>query len=564
MSFRSKLLLTILSIVAATTAATLVIVQKTNADLHALAIDQIFTAETASFRARQQQPLDAATAQASSLAESVRLFAALEEGDNDIVYATAGDELRSAEFSFFRFTTPDGTLIPPPPDAITGPQGIDDSIRSQFRVGSRSVNAGSGPVQLGFITHGNSIYSVVSSAVALGDQVVGHLLIGQPVAGPPPHDGPSASNLSSALFVNGEVISRTLPPALLGELESWLGGRDLVSNPLQSGDVRVLQSESFRIDFLLLNPGSTFAPAYLVSLYSLAEFERRQRALNLRIVAIGCAGLLVATGAAIVIAGRLTRPVSELVEGTSAIRKGDYEVRVTRRSGDELGVLADSFNEMADGLALKERYRSVLQLVTDPTVADELLAGIVQLGGETREVTVVFCDIRGFTAMSQGMAPADVIALLNDHMSALTHIVQDHQGVVDKFVGDEIMILFGAPKSYGDDAIRAVRCAQAMIRRREEMNSVGPRSLAIGIGIATGQVLAGCMGSEKRLDYTVVGERVNLASRLCGQAAPMEIVIDEATRATFPPEFTTDPPESLSLKGFSGTVTAYRIRMSSL
>lgn len=548
------MLLAILAIVTATTGATLFIVQAANSELHALAVDQIFTAQVESFRARQQEPLDAATKEAKALAESVRLFAALEEGESEIIYATAVDELRGANFAFFRFTDAAGSLIPPPEGEAQGPPGIDEAIRAQIGPAAR---AGVGireneSVQLGFLLHEGVVYHIVSSAIAIPQKAAGSLLIGQLVPSPPAASEGNA--LFSGLLVDGRIVSQTIPAALLPSL-----AENLAATGMEDGPV-LLDSRPYRIDRHPLNPGSVFSHAYLVSLYSLTEFRQRQRDLTIRIVGIGAAGLVAASVAATIFAGRLARPVRDLVEGAESIRRGDFNVRVARRTGDELGTLADSFNEMASGLALKERYRSVLQLVTDPSVADELISGAVQLGGETREVSVVFCDIRGFTALSQGMPPAEVVALLNEHMSALTRVVQEHRGVVDKFVGDEIMILFGAPKSYGDDAARALRCAAEMIRCRREMNETAARPIAIGVGIASGPVLAGCMGSENRLDYTVVGERVNLASRLCGQAGPMEIVIDAATRAAQPAEFAASPAESLNLKGFTGSVAAHRIR----
>jgi class 3 adenylate cyclase len=251
--------------------------------------------------------------------------------------------------------------------------------------------------------------------------------------------------------------------------------------------------------------------------------------------------------------------VHDLVKGTDEIKRGNFDVQVPRSTSDELGRLADSFNEMAAGLRLKEKYRSVLQLVTDREVAEELMSGAVQLGGETREVSVIFCDVRGFTSISQDMNPADVVAMLNEHMSALTRVVHDHRGVVDKFVGDCIMTLFGAPKSFGRDAESAVRCAWRMIHARAALNDSTGRALRIGIGIASGPVLAGCMGSDRRLEYTVIGERVNLAARLCSAAGAMEIVIDESTRRQLPAGFEVEALEQLSLKGFSEKVTAYRV-----
>jgi len=225
-----------------------------------------------------------------------------------------------------------------------------------------------------------------------------------------------------------------------------------------------------------------------------------------------------------------------------------------------MGRLAASFNAMAEGLALKERYRSVLDVVADRRIADELVRGRLELGGEPREVTVVFCDIRGFTARTEGMPPGDVVQLLNEHMTALARVVHAHQGVVDKYMGDALMALFGAPRSTSADAANAVRAAWEMVQAREELNRRSGRPIQVGIGVATGLVVAGCMGSADRLSYTVVGERVTLAARLCAQAGPMEIVIDDATRRALGGEADADllPPQSL--KGFSAPVVAYRVR----
>src|SRR5439155_735991 len=135
------------------------------------------------------------------------------------------------------------------------------------------------------------------------------------------------------------------------------------------------------------------------------------------------------------------------------------------------------FNEMTAGLALKERYRSVLDLVADREVADDLIAGRLTLGGELREASVVFCDVRGFTALTERMEPGEVIALLNEHMTALTRVVYANGGVVDKFVGDQVIALFGVPRSTGHDAYAAVRAAREMIEARTTLNARAARAL---------------------------------------------------------------------------------------
>ena len=152
----------------------------------------------------------------------------------------------------------------------------------------------------------------------------------------------------------------------------------------------------------------------------------------------------------------------------------------------------------------------------------------------------------------------DVIDLLNEHMTALTAVAYEHGGMVDKFVGDLIMVLFGAPLSTGEDAIRAVQCALSMLRVRRELNQTSKHSIEMGVGIATGTVVAGCMGSDQRLSYTVLGTRVNLASRLCDIAQAGEVVMDEETWQEVRSLVQAQPMPPVRLKGFSEPVQPWR------
>jgi len=158
------------------------------------------------------------------------------------------------------------------------------------------------------------------------------------------------------------------------------------------------------------------------------------------------------------------------------------------------------------------------------------------------------------------MAPHQVITMMNTHMTAMTEIVHAHGGVVDKFVGDEIMVLFGVPVPGDDDVGQALRCARAMVARCRDMNAERDPPIEIGIGIAHGEMVAGCMGSEDRLNYTVLGDRVNLAARLCSQAKAMEIVVDEAVRDITGLDLPDSQRQTLPLKGFENPPAFYILR----
>jgi adenylate cyclase len=161
-------------------------------------------------------------------------------------------------------------------------------------------------------------------------------------------------------------------------------------------------------------------------------------------------------------------------------------------------------------------------------------------GGTLQRVTVLFSDIRGFTILSAGMTPADTMEMLNEYFDEMTRIIFAHQGTLDKFMGDGIMAIFGAPFSYGDDTDRAVLAAIDMIKRVRELNELaregGRRSFAVGIGINTGKAIVGNVGNLERMDYTVIGEMVNTAFRLTSAAKPNQILISKETRATIKAE----------------------------
>ena len=367
--------------------------------------------------------------------------------------------------------------------------------------------------------------------------------------------------IMSGVWVDGQIVSSTIPESKEGELAALMSSELQGEHTQDRGDLTLtVDGVRHRVIYRILNPESPFARAAQVNLYSLAVLDEEIDAIRFNALKLAGAAMLAAFGLVLFVSRGLSGPVSALTAATRDIAAGHYEVRVPVRTRDEVGLLGSAFNEMSAGLALRERYLSVLNAVADPAVASRLVHENAELGGRQKEVSVLFCDIRGFTALSEGLPAPTVIELLNRHMSALTSVAYEHGGTVDKFVGDQLMVLFGAPESRPDDAVRAVRCALAMRQARARLNQESSLPMEVGIGIATGQVVAGCMGSEKRLNYTVIGHRVNLAARLCGQAGAGQIVIDDATRARLPDtvEVTSLPP--VRLKGISEPVQSHAVQ----
>lgn len=297
----------------------------------------------------------------------------------------------------------------------------------------------------------------------------------------------------------------------------------------------------------------------LVAITSLAPLYAAESILFWRMVFVAAISLGVGLVMTLYLAHTLSRPIAEMTIAARAIQSGDYSVRVPVRDRGELGVLSQRFNEMGEGLALRDQYRSVLDVIADPEIAKELLAGKIDLTGRTLDVGILFCDIRGFTTLSENMDPHQVIEFLNCHMSLMTKVAYEHGGVVDKFVGDMIMVTFGAPKPSPNDAQRMAQCAQAMIQARRAANEASASPIRIGIGCAFGTVVAGCMGSEQRLGYTVLGAVVNLAARLCSIAPPMQVYIDTETN-TRNQDAVTVALEPLIVKGFSYPILAFALQ----
>jgi class 3 adenylate cyclase len=363
----------------------------------------------------------------------------------------------------------------------------------------------------------------------------------------------------SGIWIEGQIVSATIPDAKQSEL-AHLISQALETDNHASGDLTLsVDDRRYRVIYRILNPDSPFERAVQINLYSLAAVDEEIAAIRILSAEIAGLAMLVSLGLIILVSRNLSGPVSTLTTATHQIASGNYEFRVPVKARDEVGLLSAAFNEMAADLALHDRYRSVLSAVADPAVAQRLIHDSHDLGGVQKVVSILFCDIRGFTSISERLPAPAVIELINEHMTALTRVAYEYGGTVDKFVGDLIMVLFGAPESAPDDAERAVRCAIAMRETRTQLNASSATPLEIGLGIATGSVIAGCMGSQQRLNYTVLGHRVNLAARLCGIAAAGQILIDDTTRQSLPLESVIDPLPLARLKGIADEVQVYAV-----
>jgi adenylate cyclase len=291
------------------------------------------------------------------------------------------------------------------------------------------------------------------------------------------------------------------------------------TRPRGSDDVVTLRlADENALVVALKLPAGEARHATLYLQYSLDEKLRPAHTTERVILFVSLGSLAVAIFLGRRFAQRLSQPILELVGHTQRIARGDYRVRNTAYRLDELGRLSEAFDQMSHGLDERDRVRDLLDKNVSPEVAAQLLRDGAALGGEERTVTVLFADLRGFTALSEKLSPPELLALLNRYLDRMSTALEAHGGVIDKYIGDAIMALFGAPVAQSDAADRALAAALAMeaalITLNTELAAEGKAPLSIGIGINTARVVAGNIGSSRRLNYSVIGDGVNVAARI--------------------------------------------------
>ncbi|GEM_PF-301425 len=251
----------------------------------------------------------------------------------------------------------------------------------------------------------------------------------------------------------------------------------------------------------------------------------------------------------------ITNPIIRLVGATKRIKEGQYRVDIQPSSRDEIGDLTSSFIEMGKGLEEREKIKTAFGKFVNPNLAEAVLRDEVKLGGERKNVAVLFSDIRSFTELSERMQPEEVVGMLNAYMSRMVDCIDRAGGVVDKFIGDAIMAIWGAPISTDNDSERAIDGAllmrKVMIEYNTTRGSPNRPKLKFGIGINTGPVLVGQIGTENRMEYTVIGDTVNLASRIEALNKPFgtDILINEDSYELVRDIYTVEEMPSIRVKG---------------
>jgi len=318
----------------------------------------------------------------------------------------------------------------------------------------------------------------------------------------------------------------------------------------------------------------------------IAGFSGVRRFLTIALATFSAMSLAGAIAMGAIISWTVILPVRRIDGALDNLASGDFTSRVDVPNRDEFGKLSQNVNRASEQLeVLYGRLETVnrdLQAKVDeqvsmierasqlrrylsPQIADSVMAGNVALDRTRRaELSIAFIDIRGFTALSEQSEPEAMAASLNRFLTDMTDIVFEHGGTLDKYVGDAIMVFFNDPLAQPDHAERAVRMALHMRDQLDllcrELTQAALSEITAGIGISTGFVTVGNFGSPTRIDYTVIGNHVNLASRLADDAAPGEILISERTLALLPRDLVTvERAEERALKGVTRPIKLYRV-----
>jgi adenylate cyclase len=284
-------------------------------------------------------------------------------------------------------------------------------------------------------------------------------------------------------------------------------------------------------------------------------------------VVLACVGGgLVAMAVGIGLTWHVTRPIRVLTAGVARVARGDLALVLPVRSRNELGQLTSAFNEMVEGLRQRDFIRNTFGRYVSPEIAKTLLESPegLKFGGEKRELTVLMCDLRGYTHFAERGDPAWVMEILNDYLSCMTDIIIAYGGTINEFIGDAIFAVYGAPVRCEDHAERAAASALAMQRAMAEINRLhaerGRPRFEMGIGLNTGEAVVGNIGSEQRAKYDVVGAAVNLAARVEGCTVGGQIFLSPATYERLRDLVEVAPPVPVEVKGIAEPLLLYELQ----
>jgi class 3 adenylate cyclase len=397
-------------------------------------------------------------------------------------------------------------------------------------------------------------YHFAAAASAIGDENFGIVIAGE-VLNDGFADALSDISGSEIVIVDDIVVGKSLA----ADKVPWQD-RAAWESRVKTDDAAYeidLNGEAYFARRVLLGEPESARPLAVV-LQSYTQAIRPFRTIQIALLILGVAAAAAGIAASALLARKITAPVAKVVEGTQQVAAGNFDYRIDVSSRDEIGTLAESFNKMIVGL----RERADMQKFVSQSTVDMIQATTSKKvsAGERVTLTILFSDMRGFTAMSENRPPEEIVRILNECLSLQAAKVKKFGGDIDKFVGDCVVALFTGE----DMELKAIRCAVEIHKAIQERNANLPEEypIQVGIGIATGEVILGSIGSEDRLDYTVIGSHVNLCSRICSLAGPGQTLMAQSTYDRLEGLVAAEKLEPVQVKGFKEPVPLYRMAVT--
>jgi class 3 adenylate cyclase len=510
------------------------------------------------------------------LAETPSLKAAISTGDSVTVNQKIRDELRYLlDFdpiipdslipeSFFSNPDSSGLLL------VTDNQGtplgqLGSHPLQQFSIADRAgvTEALNGymPSQTNIWLENERYFNVITIPIWAGYNLIGTLSFGLPIRQIETDQLSRDIGMNVIFYVDDKLISTNFNNLSKQDI-------DQLNKSVHDATYDVLKSKSAKTSEIFLNEESWLvylAPMFKLDdeVYGIKGYYGVAKSLNqallplqnlqLVIFIIGLAAIFASILISVILTKRITKPIDLLVQGVLRVEQQDFCEEVPVTTKDEIGTLTSAFNHLVEGL--QERLL-MLKFVSEATL-DAIKKNITRIepGGEKRDITVFFSDIRGFTAWSEKHTPEEVIDMLNNLLSFQAELVQEFGGDVDKFVGDELVAVFQGP----DKDQKAVQTAIRIQQQLPSMLNKEQSELAVGIGINSGEAVMGAMGSVNRMDYTVLGNTVNLGARLCSAAGKHQILISKPVFLNLERKIPAVELDSIQVKGIQDRVQIYEI-----
>lgn len=427
------------------------------------------------------------------------------------------------------------------------------------RPGIQEALSGVYPDRIFIWEQNNRFFNVVTVPIWLGNELLGTLSFGYPIRQIEAEQLAIDTGSEVTYFVNNSILVSSMKLDSLDKNEFSKGVYNATFEVLSKKEAVINQIDIGADPWIVYVSSMLPVDAFQAGIPGFYAVARRLdvelnplRELQRLIYIFGIFAIFAAAGVGLFLTSRINRPIHLLIDGIRRIEDGDYSKDVPVVTNDELSILTQTFNRLVTNL--RERLL-MLKFVSKATLeAIQKNLNSVEPGGTRKQVTVFFSDVRGFTQWSEKRAPEEVIEMVNSCLHMQADIVRECGGDIDKFVGDELVAVFEGDKKEANAVEAAIRIQHKMAETVNQNHNIH-----VGIGINTGEVVMGAVGSHDRMDYTVIGNNVNIGARLCSTAGPGQILVSKSVYERLERRIKVQPLESVKVKGIENPIDIFDV-----